>query len=272
MSPHGISSTRFWKADARKNVETIMLARRASLLSPTSCARLSPSGYSPSLPSRRFASFIVDKATSPTWAAVRLVHHDRAPLLLTTRTNSSSSSSSSYKTSKHTTVHIRHATTRLASQTAINPPSTVPPQNHALYASLEQVKHLASDHVNQSRVQHARRGLESSRPTVRIGLLGLGQEGNVAARKLARLLLADVLEDEGDWERVLTQASSSHGKPLLLRYVLLMTSPKHVLTNSVFPADMVLKMTFSLSIHWLIKFAFPHACWRRIVSRSSSPR
>jgi hypothetical protein len=59
--------------------------------------------------------------------------------------------------------------------------------------------------------------LETSRPTVRIGLLGLGQDGDVAARKLARVLLADALGDEGQWEKMLQQPSKD-GKPLLLRY------------------------------------------------------
>ncbi|KAH0269740.1 Metallo-dependent phosphatase, partial [Aureobasidium melanogenum] len=110
----------------------------------------------------------------------------------------------------------RHAT-NLASRTAINPPSNVPAENQQLYASLDRLKDIASDYVNQSRLQLALRGLETSRPTVRIGLLGLGRDGDVAARKLARVLLADALGDEGQWETMLKQPSQD-GKPLLLRY------------------------------------------------------
>ncbi|KAH0383197.1 Metallo-dependent phosphatase, partial [Aureobasidium melanogenum] len=112
--------------------------------------------------------------------------------------------------------HISHAT-NLASRTAINPPSNVPAENQQLYASLDRLKDIASDYVNQSRLQLALRGLETSRPTVRIGLLGLGRDGDVAARKLARVLLADALGDEGQWEKMLKQPSQD-GKPLLLRY------------------------------------------------------
>ncbi|KAI4723408.1 hypothetical protein E4T48_00246 [Aureobasidium sp. EXF-10727] len=112
--------------------------------------------------------------------------------------------------------HIRHAT-NLASRTAINPASNVPAEHQQLYASLDRLKDIASDYVNQSRLQLALRGLETSRPTVRIGLLGLGQDGDVAARKLARVLLADALGDEGQWEKMLKQPSQD-GKPLLLRY------------------------------------------------------
>ncbi|KAG9520871.1 Metallo-dependent phosphatase, partial [Aureobasidium melanogenum] len=112
--------------------------------------------------------------------------------------------------------HVRHAT-NLASRTAINPPSNVPAENQQLYASLDRLKDIASDYVNQSRLQLALRGLETSRPTVRIGLLGLGRDGDVAARKLARVLLADALGDEGQWEKMLKQPSQD-GKPLLLRY------------------------------------------------------
>ncbi|KAI4735120.1 hypothetical protein E4T50_14349 [Aureobasidium sp. EXF-12298] len=110
----------------------------------------------------------------------------------------------------------KHAT-NLASRTAINPPSNVPAENQQLYASLDRLKDIASDYVNQSRLQLALRGLETSRPTVRIGLLGLGRDGDVAARKLARVLLADALGDEGQWEKMLKQPSQD-GKPLLLRY------------------------------------------------------
>ena len=102
------------------------------------------------------------------------------------------------------------------SRTAINSPSNVPDVNRDLYASLERLKDIASDYVNQSRLQLALRGLEAETPTIRIGLLGLGRDGNSAARKLARVLLADALSDEAAWEKTLVGMEES-GKALLIR-------------------------------------------------------
>lgn len=178
----------------------VPLARRP--LSPNTCARLVASTYLPST-TWRSGSSIARKQPSAV-ASTRLVHN---PRLARAHANSP-------YTSQRT--HIRHAT-NLASRTAINPPSNVPAENQQLYASLDRLKDIASDYVNQSRLQLALRGLETSRPTVRIGLLGLGRDGDIAARKLARVLLADALGDEGQWEKMLKQPSQD-GKPLLLRY------------------------------------------------------
>lgn len=126
----------------------------------------------------------------------------------------------SHRRSTQSTEHDQKAyATTLASRTAINPPSNVPTANRDLYASLEQLKDVASDYVNQSRLQLALRGLETERPIVRIGLLGLGREGDKAARKLARVLLADALSEEGQWERILAAAHGDGGKALLLKLV-----------------------------------------------------
>ncbi|KAG9812260.1 hypothetical protein KCU63_g20573, partial [Aureobasidium melanogenum] len=178
----------------------VPLARRP--LSPNICARLVASTYSPST-TWRSASSIARKQPSAV-ASTRLVHN---PSLARAHANSPYTSQRA---------QTRHAT-NLASRTAINPPSNVPAENQQLYASLDRLKDIASDYVNQSRLQLALRGLETSRPTVRIGLLGLGRDGDVAARKLARVLLADALGDEGQWETMLKQPSQD-GKPLLLRY------------------------------------------------------
>ncbi|KAH0025559.1 Metallo-dependent phosphatase, partial [Aureobasidium melanogenum] len=190
----------------RDTIEKVIMLLRVPLarrpLSPNTCARLVASTHSPST-TWRSGSSIARKQPSAV-ASTRLVHN---PRLACAHANSS-------YTSQH--AHIRHAT-NLASRTAINPPSNVPAENQQLYASLDRLKDIASDYVNQSRLQLALRGLETSRPTVRIGLLGLGRDGDVAARKLARVLLADALGDEGQWEKMLKQPSQD-GKPLLLRY------------------------------------------------------
>lgn len=76
--------------------------------------------------------------------------------------------------------------------------------------------------MDQSRLQLALRGLEAEKSTIRIGLLGLGRDGHSAARKLARVLLADALGDEGSWEKVLMDGGATSGKALLLRYILIL--------------------------------------------------
>lgn len=190
----------------RDTIEKVIMLLRVPLarrpLSPNTCARLVASTYTP-LTTWRSGSSIARKQSSAV-ASTRLVHN---PRLAHAHANSPYTSQRA---------QIRHAT-NLASRTAINPPSNVPAENQQLYASLDRLKDIASDYVNQSRLQLALRGLETSRPTVRIGLLGLGRDGDVAARKLARVLLADALGDEGQWEKMLKQPSQD-GKPLLLRY------------------------------------------------------
>ena len=105
----------------------------------------------------------------------------------------------------------------LASSTAINAPSTVPAAYRDLYQRLQALQESASSYVDLSRLQLALRSLESSRPVVRIALLGLGKDGALAARKLARALLSDPLSDEEGWERKILN-SMGDGRNLLLRY------------------------------------------------------
>lgn len=141
----------------------------------------------------------------------------------------------------------RHAST-LVSRSAINAPSNVPETNRDLYASLEKLKDTASDYVNQSRIQLALRGLEVQRPTIRIGLLGLGSDGNSASRKLARVLLADALSNEEQWEKILVNGNGDSGKALLLRSG---ENPSHTIYLEPMAnvhTDMVLKMIFTLSM------------------------
>lgn len=111
---------------------------------------------------------------------------------------------------------LRRSATTWASSTAINPPQHIPPVYHDLHASLEKLRDRAGDYVNQSRLHLALRGLESANPTIRIGILGLGRGGENAARRLVRLLLADPLEEEAAWERILLNQRVTDGKALLL--------------------------------------------------------
>lgn len=51
------------------------------------------------------------------------------------------------------------------------------------------------------------------------GDIVLGIEDQVGARRLARVLLADPLAEEAEWERRLVNEDEAYGKALLLRSV-----------------------------------------------------
>lgn len=106
----------------------------------------------------------------------------------------------------------RYAST--ASSTAINGRQPIPPQNEALHEALTQVKNKASAHLNLSRLQLAIQGLESQRPTTRIAVIGLNVRD--VARRIARLLLADPLEDAQRWEKQILEAKEF--EDVILRY------------------------------------------------------
>lgn len=110
--------------------------------------------------------------------------------------------------------HTRNASTH-ASSTAINAPKDIPPGLAELHGALEVLKKDAATYTNISRLGLALRSLESRKPTIRIALLGL--RSTAEARKLARLLLADVLGDEGEWERRLQSIDEGDQRGLLLR-------------------------------------------------------
>ncbi|RMY80930.1 hypothetical protein D0861_08467 [Hortaea werneckii] len=112
-------------------------------------------------------------------------------------------------------VSKRHASLTFA--TAINVPSTVPPEYRELHQQLSALQESASGYVDLSRLQLALRSLESDTPVVRVALLGLGSNGALAARKLARALLSDPLSNEESWEQQFLQ-SAKDGRSLLLRY------------------------------------------------------
>ncbi|KAK5683293.1 hypothetical protein LTS10_004824 [Elasticomyces elasticus] len=105
----------------------------------------------------------------------------------------------------------------LASTTAINAPTTVPPKYRELHQRLLALQDEASTYVNLSRLQLAARSLESEEPITRVALLGLGESGAHSARKLARALLSDPLGEEQAWEQDLLQ-NVKDGRSLLLRY------------------------------------------------------
>ena len=85
--------------------------------------------------------------------------------------------------------------------------------------ALADLQKQAGNYVNISRLQLALRGLDQAagQETIRIALLGWGDTGANSlklAKDLLRLLIADPLKAEEEWERLLTNDES---KPLLLK-------------------------------------------------------
>ncbi|GAM84018.1 hypothetical protein ANO11243_020090 [Dothideomycetidae sp. 11243] len=105
----------------------------------------------------------------------------------------------SLPTAYHRTQHRWQST--LTSHTALSPTTpSIPTSNAALHAALATLNARAPEAVNQSRLQLVQRSLESVRPTLRIGVLGVGPGGFDAAKRVVRLLLADPLGERGKWE------------------------------------------------------------------------
>ncbi|OHF01801.1 hypothetical protein CORC01_02992 [Colletotrichum orchidophilum] len=103
------------------------------------------------------------------------------------------------------------------------PPETAAPENpraELIDTLLELQKH-AVNHVNLSRLQLALQGLrqDPGQESIRVAILSLANSGGAepgkAAKDLLRLLLADPLGDEAEWERELAQHDPSH--PLVVR-------------------------------------------------------
>lgn len=86
--------------------------------------------------------------------------------------------------------------------------------------ALNELQKYAANYVNLSRLQLALRGLEqpAGNETIRIAILGLADGGDSLdkAKQLVRLLLADPLKAEEEWERILLDEQPGN-RPLLLR-------------------------------------------------------
>ncbi|KAF2871293.1 hypothetical protein BDV95DRAFT_521905 [Massariosphaeria phaeospora] len=112
-------------------------------------------------------------------------------------------------------LNLRCASTHI-SPTAINYRPNIPPRNEDIHNALSELGGSAAAYVNISRLQLALRGLATQDAATRIAVLGLN--GQLSAQKLARLLLADPLGAEGQWERELGDTSDEDGRALLLRF------------------------------------------------------
>ncbi|EUC32450.1 hypothetical protein COCCADRAFT_37622 [Bipolaris zeicola 26-R-13] len=131
---------------------------------------------------------------------------DRIPLALRCR---------NVPRSPYTSLRARSASTHV-SPTAINLRPNVPPRNQELYDALSALSGAAETHVNISRLQLALRGLAAQDAVTRVAVLGLNSQ--LSAQQLARLLLADPLAAEGQWEKDLAKAGVGNENAVLLKY------------------------------------------------------
>lgn len=91
----------------------------------------------------------------------------------------------------------------------------MPEQNRELHSALSSLEQNAISYVNYSQLTLALRGLESKDPITRIAIRQSGATGD--SRRLARLLLADPLEEEQDWELKLVE-NDADARSLLITY------------------------------------------------------
>lgn len=100
--------------------------------------------------------------------------------------------------------------------TAINKPLDVAPASKELYKALKRLGTDAANYVGVSRLGLALRSLEGRNGTIRVAVLAM--DGDVErVKRLVRLLLADPLGKEEDWEKELVDAET--GESVLIRCV-----------------------------------------------------
>ncbi|KAH9859460.1 hypothetical protein IAQ61_011241 [Plenodomus lingam] len=111
--------------------------------------------------------------------------------------------------------HLRSASTQVA-PSAINLRPNIPRQNQELHDALSALSSTAETWVNISRLQLALVGLVVKDGVTRVAVLGL--QNQVSAQRLARLLLADPLGVEEEWEKDLESAGNGSERAVLLKY------------------------------------------------------
>ncbi|KAL8956401.1 MAG: hypothetical protein Q9193_006080 [Seirophora villosa] len=104
----------------------------------------------------------------------------------------------------------------ITSVTAINAKKDIPHAFRELHHALSALKREAAVYTNLSQLELALRGFESENAVTRIAALG-GADGR-DTRRLVRVLLADPLASEAEWEKQLSGLDSSDGRALLIRY------------------------------------------------------
>jgi len=99
--------------------------------------------------------------------------------------------------------------------TSVNASRRAPPANQGLHDALSAVEKDAASHVSLSQLSLALRGLEVADPVTRVAVRQWG--GGARVKELVRLLLADPLVPEQEWEKQLV-ADDGDGRSLLIRY------------------------------------------------------
>lgn len=116
-------------------------------------------------------------------------------------------------------IRRKSLSTRRNQSTATGPTTHASGARKELEAALKELQALASNYVNLSRVQLALNALrqEAGDETVRVAILGLanGVEAGRTAKEVLRLLLADPLLPEQEWEKEL--AEHDINSPLIVR-------------------------------------------------------
>ncbi|KAL8722984.1 MAG: hypothetical protein Q9225_000600 [Loekoesia sp. 1 TL-2023] len=109
----------------------------------------------------------------------------------------------------------RRAASTITSVTAVNAKKDIPPVFRNLHDALIGLQHEAAVYTNLSQLQLALRGLETENGVTRVAALG-GADGRTT-RRLVKVLLADPLASEAEWEKQLASLDNSDGRALLLR-------------------------------------------------------
>ncbi|KAL8755716.1 MAG: hypothetical protein Q9184_004714 [Pyrenodesmia sp. 2 TL-2023] len=110
----------------------------------------------------------------------------------------------------------RRAASTITSVTTVNAKTAVPHAFRELHDALNVLQREAAVYTNLSQLQLALRGLESENGVTRIAALD-GLDGR-PTRRLVKVLLADPLAPESEWEQQLSGLDDGDGRALLLRY------------------------------------------------------
>ncbi|KAL8965457.1 MAG: hypothetical protein Q9197_006503 [Variospora fuerteventurae] len=120
------------------------------------------------------------------------------------------------KPTRPTPLPTRRPLSTITSVTTVNAQKDIPHAFQELYHALSVLQREAAVYTNLSQLQLALRGLESENAVTRVAALG-GADGR-DTRRLVKVLLADPLAPEAEWEKQLSDHDSADGRALLIRY------------------------------------------------------
>ncbi|KAI4281563.1 MAG: hypothetical protein L6R35_005624, partial [Caloplaca aegaea] len=120
------------------------------------------------------------------------------------------------KPTRRTPLPTRRPLSTITSVTTVNAQKDIPHAFQELYHALSVLQREAAVYTNLSQLRLALRGLESENAVTRVAALG-GADGR-DTRRLVKVLLADPLAPEAEWEKQLSDHDSADGRALLIRY------------------------------------------------------